>query len=75
VTAFNDLTAFAKEQRIEAGKGTPGALGHNALLRSTARDAAVDPWRTRGEGTFHRLSQIGIEFSRTGELTLEQAGV
>jgi hypothetical protein len=34
VTAFNDVTAFAKDQKAQAGKGTPGTLGHDAMLRS-----------------------------------------
>jgi flagellar hook-associated protein 2 len=75
VTAFNDLTAFAKEQRVEAGKGTPGALGHNALLRSLHGTLRSILGGVGGGDTFTRLSQIGIEFSRTGELTFKKAAL
>ena len=72
VTAFNDLTAFEKEQKTAAGKGTPGALGHNALLRSLHGTLRSILGGLGGGGTFTRLSQIGIEFSRTGELTFDK---
>jgi len=75
VTAFNDLAAFEKEQRIAAGKGTPGALGHNALLRSMHGTLRSILGGLGGNGTFHRLSEIGIEFSRTGEMTLNKSAL
>ena len=75
VAAYNDLTTFVKEQKAAAGKGTAGALGHNALLRSLHGTLRSILGGLGGGGSLHRLSEIGIEFSRTGELTLKQSAL
>jgi flagellar hook-associated protein 2 len=75
VTAFNDVTAFAKDQKAQAGKGTPGTLGHDAMLRSLHGTLRSILGSVGGNGDFDRLSQIGIEFTRTGELAFKKASL
>ena len=75
VTAFNELTAFAKDQRTQAGKGATGTLGHDAMLRSLHGTLRSILGGLGGNGTFNRLSQIGIEFTRTGEVTFNKAAL
>ena len=75
IAAFNEVTAFAKDQRTQAGKGTAGTLGHDAMLRSLHGTLRSILGGLGGNGTFNRLSQIGIEFSRTGELTFNKASL
>jgi flagellar hook-associated protein 2 len=76
VAAYNDVTAFANEQRAAAGKGTQGSIGYDPLLRSLRGSLRSVLLGASGDaGTFHRLSEIGIGFSRTGELTFDGAAL
>jgi flagellar hook-associated protein 2 len=71
VSAFNDLVKFANDQSTAANKGTPGAIGRDSLLRglrNSLRDALTG---SHGSGAYTRLAEIGIGFTRTGELSLD----
>lgn len=72
VSSYNDLLTFANEQATAAGKGTPGTIGRDSLLRSlrhSLRDALTS---AHGSGAYTRLAEVGLGFTRTGELTLDR---
>lgn len=73
VTAFNDLMRFAKDQSDAAGRGDRNNIGRDALLRGlrTQLRADINGHYPAG-GTLAYLSQVGIGFERTGEMTLDE---
>jgi flagellar hook-associated protein 2 len=73
IDAYNALVKFANDQSTAAGKGTAGTLGRDALLRSLRGQLRSTLAGAHGTGTFTRLAEIGIGFTRTGELTLDRA--
>ncbi len=72
ITAYNDVVAFVKEQRTAAGTGKQGTLGHDPLLRSLHGTLRSVLGGVGGGGTFQHLSEIGVEFTRTGEMKLNR---
>src|SRR5262245_25670914 len=73
VSAFNDLVTFADAEATASNNGTVGAIGRDSVLRglrSSLRDALLG---AHGMGTFTRLAEIGLGFTRTGQLTLDQS--
>ncbi len=72
VTAYNDLTTFAKDQNTAAIAGRP-SIGRDPLLRGL-RDSmrnAVSEEYTGGPLT--RLAEIGIGFDITGKMILDES--
>lgn len=72
VTAYNDLTTFAKDQNTAAIAGRT-SIGRDPLLRGM-RDAlrsAVNGDYEDGGGAYTRLAAIGIGFDMTGKMTLD----
>lgn len=73
VSAYNDLASFADAQATASNNGTVGAIGRDSVLRglrSSLTDALLG---AHGTGTFTRLAEIGLGFTRTGQLTLDQS--
>jgi flagellar hook-associated protein 2 len=71
VNAYNDLVKFANDQAASAATGDTSSIGRDSLLRSlrnTLRSAIGASYS--GAGTFDRLSELGIEFTQTGTLQL-----
>jgi flagellar hook-associated protein 2 len=72
ITAYNDLTTFAKDQNTAAIAGK-ASIGRDPLLRGM-RDAlrnAVNGDYDDG-GAYTRLAAIGIGFDMTGKMTLDE---
>ena len=72
ITAYNDLMKFAKDQTKSAFAGDSASIGRDALvrqLRNQLRDAVGADYPG---GTMTRLSEVGIEFTRTGTLELNE---
>ena len=71
ISAYNDLTTFAKDQNLAAIAGK-ASIGRDPLLRGL-RDALRN---TIGEeytgGTQTRLAAIGIGFDMTGKMVLDE---
>lgn len=70
--AYNDLVKFATDQTAAAAKGSTGTLGRDTVLRTvrnSLRSALSDAF---GSGTYTTLSQVGIEFDKTGKLTVNR---
>lgn len=73
VSSFNDLVNFADGQATASNNGTVGAIGRDSVLRglrSSLRDALLG---AHGTASFTRLAEVGLGFTRTGQLTLDQS--
>ena len=73
VSAYNDLVSFFTAQSTSAGQGDASSIGHDAVvrqLRNSLREVISRAFT--GSGAFSNLSQVGIEFTRTGELKLNE---
>jgi flagellar hook-associated protein 2 len=71
ITAYNDLTTFAKDQNTAAIAGK-ASIGRDPLLRGlrdALRSAVGDEYTG---GVRKRLGEIGIGFDMTGKMTLDQ---
>jgi flagellar hook-associated protein 2 len=75
VTAFNDLVQFANDQATASGKGTAGAIGRDSLLRGLRNSLRNALTSAHGSGVYTRLAEVGIGFTRTGELTLDRTAL
>lgn len=74
VKAYNDFAKFVTDQGAAAAKGDQASIGRDPLLRQLSdqvRGALVGQYATGG--ALSALSQAGIEFTRTGTLTLNEA--
>jgi flagellar hook-associated protein 2 len=74
VKAYNDFVKFAGDQAQTAGKGDETSIGRDPLLRqlrNQLRSALVGEYASAGP--FTALSQVGIGFSRTGTIELDDA--
>lgn len=74
VKAYNDFAKFVTDQTAAAGKGDQASIGRDPLLRQLKdelRTSLVSQFGTGG--AFTALSQVGIEFTRTGQLQLDDA--
>jgi flagellar hook-associated protein 2 len=73
VSAYNDLVHFFAAQATSAGQGQASSIGRDAVvrqLRISLREVISRSFG--GGGTYSNLSQVGIEFTRTGELKLNE---
>jgi flagellar hook-associated protein 2 len=73
VSAFNDLMTFANDQAKAASTGDQANIGRDALLRSLRGQLRSDINSSYATGgPYAYLSQIGIGFARTGEMTFDE---
>ncbi len=74
VSAYNDLVAYVQNQQNAANQGDEGSLGHDSALRtvSTALRQALGGANT-ADSTLQYLANVGIGFSRTGQLTFNES--
>jgi flagellar hook-associated protein 2 len=71
VKAFNDLVAFADAQAVSARGGEKGSIGHDPMLRGLRNTLSEVLNREYAVGgAFAHLAEIGVEFTRTGQLSL-----
>jgi flagellar hook-associated protein 2 len=71
ITAYNDITTFAKDQLTASIAGRP-SIGRDPLLKSlreTLRNATMDEYTG---GTLTRLAEIGVGFDPTGKMILDE---
>ena len=74
VKAYNDFQKFVTDQGTSALNGNTASIGRDPLLRQIKdqiRSTLVSQFGTGG--AFSALSQVGIEFTRTGTLELNEA--
>jgi flagellar hook-associated protein 2 len=74
VTAYNELVNFAKQQTSAASRGETTSIGRDPLLRGLESTlSSVLSAEYEVGGTFTSLSEVGLGFSVTGELTFDSA--
>ena len=74
VAAFNSLAAFTAAQKTAAGNGDPTSIGRDPLiaqLRTSLRSSLNSEYDAGGAFTY--LSQIGVEFTQSGTLQVNNA--
>ncbi len=74
VKAYNDFQKFVADQGATAARGDQSSIGRDPLLRQIkeqVRASLVGQYSTGG--AFSALSQVGIEFTRTGTMSLNAA--
>jgi flagellar hook-associated protein 2 len=74
ISSYNDFVKFANDQAKSATSGDAASIGRDPLLRqlrSSLRGALNTQYVTGGP--FEYLSQIGVEFTQTGTLDLNEA--
>lgn len=73
VKAYNDFAKFVTDQGTAAAKGDTSSIGRDPLLRQLKDQIrATLVGQTGSGGAFSALSQVGIEFTRSGTLTLNE---
>src|SRR5205814_6025488 len=75
VSAFNDLIKFANAQNTATNNGAVGTIGQDSLLRGLRHALRDTLLAGHGSGVYTRLSEIGIGFTRTGELALDRTAL
>jgi flagellar hook-associated protein 2 len=71
VAAYNSLAAFTSAQKSSAGNGDPTSIGRDPLvgqLRNALRSSLASEYDAGGAFTY--LSQIGVEFTQSGTLQM-----
>jgi flagellar hook-associated protein 2 len=73
ITAYNSLQKFAADQATAAASGNAASIARDPLLRSLRTDLRTTLSSQFGTGDLSYLSQIGVEFTRTGTMQLNAA--
>jgi flagellar hook-associated protein 2 len=73
VKSFNDLVGFFNDQQAAQARGDAGSLARDPLVRQMRTQLRAAMTAAYGTGSVDRLSQIGLEFSLTGTLSLKTA--
>jgi flagellar hook-associated protein 2 len=73
VSAYNSFVTFANSQATAAANGDPTSIGHESLFRGLRNQLRASLQGTYGSGPFTNLAQIGVEFTQTGTLQLNDA--
>lgn len=74
IAAYNNLVSFSSAQEKAAANGDQSSLGRDPALRSlrtTLRSALTSSYANTG--TMRYLSELGVEFTRTGTLQMNNA--
>lgn len=74
VSAYNSFQSFYSNQAAAARNGDQSSIGKNPMVRGLQQDikSSLLQAQTTG-GRYTNLSQIGLEFTRTGQLQLNEA--
>jgi flagellar hook-associated protein 2 len=70
VNAYNDLVTFANEQRALSAEGDAAGIGRDPVLRQLQATLRTTLLGAHGTLALTRLSEVGIEFTRTGTLEI-----
>ena len=72
VQAYNSLVQFANSQSAAAANGDASSIGRDPLLRGLRNRLRSAIGAAYTGGVFSRLSEVGVEFTQTGTLQLNQ---
>ena len=72
--AYNDVVAFIDDQQLAAKEKNPASIGRDPLVRDLRSQLArvLNTERTV-PGVFTAISQVGLGFTRTGQLEFNEA--
>jgi flagellar hook-associated protein 2 len=72
--AYNDVVAFIDDQQLAVREKNPSAIGGDPLVRNLRSQLArvLNTDRAVG-GTFSAIAEVGLGFSRTGQLEFNEA--
>jgi len=70
ITAYNSLVQFANDQRTAAANGDQSSIGREPLLNQLRNALRTQLLGAHGSGTITKLAEIGVEFTQTGTLQL-----
>lgn len=70
VTAYNSLVKFLAEQTAAATANTSGNIGRDPMLRQVRSGLRTALSEVYGSQQLQYLSQVGVEFTRTGTMSL-----
>jgi flagellar hook-associated protein 2 len=73
ISAYNSFVTFANAQATAAGNGDQTSIGHDSLFRGLRNQLRSSIQGTYGSGTYSNLANIGLEFTQTGTLQLNEA--
>jgi flagellar hook-associated protein 2 len=73
ISAYNDIVSFLNDQRASAAKGDATSIGREPLLRQLKSRLRTELLAAHGSGIWTRLSEIGVEFTTTGTLSLDES--
>jgi len=73
VSAYNSFVTFANNQATSAANGDLTSIGHDSLFRGLRNQLRSTIQGTYGTGAFTSLAQIGVEFTQTGALQVNDA--
>ena len=73
--AYNEVVAFIDDQQLAAKEKNPASIGRDPLVRDLRSQLArvLNTERTIPGGVFTAISQVGLGFSRTGQLEFNEA--
>jgi flagellar hook-associated protein 2 len=73
IAAFNDTTSWIGSQTASAAQSDANSIGRDPLVRGLrTRLTAVMTASYEAGGSYRALAEIGFEFTRSGELTLNE---
>lgn len=72
--AYNDVVAFIDDQQLAAKEKNPASIGRDPLVRDLRSQLArvMNTERTV-PGVFTAISQVGLQFTRTGKLEFNES--
>lgn len=74
IAAYNAFATFSSNQAASARTGDESSIGRNPMVRGLQTDIRTSLLQAQTTGgSLTNLSQIGIEFTRTGQLELNEA--
>jgi flagellar capping protein FliD len=73
VTAYNALIKFMDAQRTSAGNGDAGSIGSEPILRQLRNRLRSELLASHGSEIVTRLAEVGVGFTSTGAIQLNQA--
>ena len=73
VTAYNGLQQFATDQATSAASGNTSSIARDPLVRALKSELRSTLLEAYGTDTLQTLSQLGVEFTRSGTLQVNSA--
>lgn len=73
ITAYNGLQQFATDQATSAASGSTSSIARDPMFRALKNELRSTLLNAYGSDSIQTLSQLGVEFTRTGALQLNTA--